>query len=114
MAGGCAPRFDARLYAAVLQLFPRAFRQEHGPEMAGDFDEALCEAMADGVGAVWTLRLLMGVDLARAILVQWVRTGLPVIGCVALLCSLMMTLGLATVARSLIDRIPGNEVDDEI
>jgi hypothetical protein len=113
MARGRERPFDGRLYGAALQLCPGEFRREHGDEMASDFHEALGEAAAAGARAVWTLRLLLGIDLARTIVVQWLRTGLPAIGCVALLCSLLLTVGLASVARSLIDRVPGNKVDPE-
>jgi hypothetical protein len=102
---------DARLYRAGLRLCPGEFRREHGEEMAGDFDEARGEAASIGTTAVWTLRLLMGVDLSRTIVVQWLRTGLPAIGCVALTCSLALTAGLASVARRITVRIPVDAID---
>jgi hypothetical protein len=114
MAGGHAPSFDARLYRAALHLCPGEFRREHGDEMASDFEEARGEAAAAGVRAVATLRLLMGVDLARTIAVQWLRTGLPAIGCVALFCSLALVAGFATVARHIAIRIPDDTVDAEM
>ena len=89
MAAEHSASFDARLYRAALQLCPGEFRREHGDEMACDFDEARGEVASAGARAVWTLRLLMGVDLARTIVVQWLRTGLPAIGCVALVCPLV-------------------------
>jgi hypothetical protein len=111
MAGEHAAPFDARLYRAALQLCPSEFRRDHGEEMACDFDQARGEVVH--ARDLWVLHLLMGIDLARTVVVQWLRTGLPAIGCVALLCSLLLTVGLASVARRLIDRIPGNKVDPE-
>ena len=84
MAAEHSASFDARLYRAALHLCPGEFRREHGEEMACDFDEARGEVASAGARAVWMLRLLMGLDLARTIVVQWLRTGLPAIGCVAL------------------------------
>ena len=101
--------FDARLYRAALQLCPGEFRREHGGEMTCDYDEARSEV----AGAVWTFRLQMGVDLARTIVVQWLRTGLPAIACVALVVSLVLVAGFASVARRVTVHIPVDAVDSE-
>jgi hypothetical protein len=113
MAGEHSPSFDARLYRAALHLCPGEFRREHAGEMAFDFDEARGEVASAGARAVWTLRLLMGVDLARTIVVQWLRTGLPAIGCVALLSSLVLAAALASAVRRLTFRFPADGVDAE-
>jgi hypothetical protein len=113
MPGEHSARFDARLYRAALYLCPGEFRREHGVEMACDFDEACAEVAPAGARAAWTLRLLMGADLARTIVVQWLRTGLPAIGCVALLCSLVLTAALASAVRRLTFRLPTEGVDAE-
>ena len=63
--------FDVRLYRAALHLCPGEFRREHGEEMAWDFDEARGEVASAGTRAAWMVRLLMGLDLARTIVVQW-------------------------------------------
>ena len=100
-----SPRSSAaRLYRAALRLCPPEFRREHGEEMALDFDEARGEASASG-SAVWTLGAAMGVDLGRTIVVQWWRTGLPIIGIVAGCCSLLLAAGVASVARRVTMRI---------
>jgi hypothetical protein len=109
MAIAPAPPLDARLYRAALGLCPGEFRQEYADEMAADFDAARAEA-ADGPGAVWTLRLWLGVDLARTIAVQWLRTGLPVIGCVAAAGSLTLMVGLASAVRAVSDRLRSTDV----
>jgi hypothetical protein len=111
MVGEHAASFDARLYRAALHLCPGEFRREHGDEMARDFDEA--RGALAGARAVWTLRLLMGLDLARTIVVQWLRTGIPAIGCVALVCSVVVTAGLASAVRRLTFRFPADGVDAE-
>jgi hypothetical protein len=108
-----AEPFDARLYRAALHLCPGEFRREHGDEMACDFDEARGEVASAGARAIWLLRLLMGLDLARTIVVQWLRTGLPAIACVALACPLIVAAGLASVVRRLTFRIPVDGVDAE-
>ena len=94
-----APPLDARLYRAALRLCPGAFREDYGAEMAADFDAARAEAAAVGPGAVWTLRLLLGVDLTRTIAVQWLRTVLPVIGGIAAAGSLALMVGLASAVK---------------
>lgn len=96
---------DARLYRAALRLCPPEFRREHGDEMAFDFDEARGEVSASGASASWALRVVMGVDLGRTIVVQWLRTGLPVIGIIAGCCSLLLAAGVASVARRMTTRI---------
>ena len=113
MATGHSASFDARLYRAALSLCPGEFRREHGAEMVCDFDEARGEVASAGVRAMWVLRLLMGLDLARTLVAQWLRTGLPAIGCVALLCSLVVSAGLASAVRRLTFRIPAEGVDAE-
>jgi hypothetical protein len=113
MAADPLASFDARLYRAALRLCPSEFRRDHGDEMACDFDEARCEVASTGAKAVWTLRFAMGVDLARTLVVQWVRTGLPVIACVALGCSLLVIVGLASAVRHLTFRLPTEGVDAE-
>jgi hypothetical protein len=104
---------DTRLYRTGLCLCPGEFRRDHGGEMAGDFACARREIAAQGSAALWTLRLQMAIDLARTIVVQWLRTGLPAIGCVALACSLLVTVSLASLVRRLSFRMPTDRVDAE-
>jgi hypothetical protein len=106
---------DARLYRAALRLCPGEFRRDHGDEMACDFDEARREAAASGGRALWVFRLLVGADLARTLVVQWLRTGLPVIGGAALLCTLLLASAVASAARFVsarmrIERLPSDAV----
>src|SRR6185295_11324783 len=83
MAFDAVTPIEARLYRAALRLCPDAFRRDHGDEMMCDFDDARSEAAASGARAVWAFRLLVAADLGRTLVVQWLRTGLPVIGCTA-------------------------------
>jgi hypothetical protein len=114
MAAESPISFEARLYRAALLLCPPEFRREHGDEMAADFDDALAELPSTGGTRAWALRSAMGVDLARTIVVQWLRTGLPIIGLVAVSSSLLLIAGLASAVRLLTTRIPVNPDTSEM
>lgn len=106
---------DARLYRLGLRLCPGEFRRDHGDEMACDFEDAWREAVASGAKAVWAFRLIVGTDLARTLVVQWLRTGLPLIGCAALLFTLLLANAVASVARFVtarmgVDQLPSDAV----
>ena len=81
--------------------------------MAVDFEDARGEAAGGGAKALWTLRTALGVDLARTIVVQWLRTGLPVIGCVAAVVTFTTAAGVAAVARRITARAATAVVDEE-
>jgi hypothetical protein len=87
--------FLVQAYRTALWLYPPGFRGEFGDELAGDFNEALAEAGG------WrdTLRLLasVGADLIRTIVVQWVRTGAPIVALIAVGVAAVMTSGAATI-----------------
>ena len=93
----------ARLYYAALFLYPGAFRREFSSEMARDFDEATEETRLAGrrrgLLALWTR---IGTDLARTVVVQWMRTGLPVL----FLCSMIGAIVAASVAANVLPREP--------
>ena len=114
MRAGALRSIDGWLYRAALWLCPARFRREHGDEMARDFDEARGEAASAGDRAVWSLRFLMIVDLACTVVVQWVRTGFPVIALASVLVSLALTAALATVARRATVRIPDDVAQAEL
>ena len=105
---------DGRLYRAALSLCPAGFRQEHGDEMARDFEEARGEAAATGDRALWTLRLLMALDLVRTAGVQWLRTGLPAIALASILVPLSLAEGLAILARRARIRMPADIAQNEL
>jgi hypothetical protein len=102
---------DARLYRAAIRLCPGVFRVDHGEEMAADFDAARAEAEAGGAAAIWTLRLLFGVDLARTIGFQWLRTGLPVIAGIAAVGSFVLMAGIASAIRAVSARLASSDVE---
>lgn len=93
----------ARLYHAALFLYPPAFRREFSGEMTRDFDEATQDT---GVTArrrdLLTLWTRIGADLARTVVVQWLRTGVPAL----LLSSMAGALVAASVAATVVPHDP--------
>jgi hypothetical protein len=70
----------ARVYQAALFLCPPAFRREFASEMARDVDEQAEDARrSGGAGARLGLWTRLGADLASTVVVQWLRTGAPVL-----------------------------------
>src|SRR5262249_30730411 len=84
-------------------LYPPAFRREFSREMTRDFDEATDETGRAGGrrGLIW-LWGRIGADLARTVVIQWLRTGLPVL----LLCSILGAVAAASVAANVLPRQP--------
>lgn len=67
-----------RLYAFLLSLFPRRFRDEFGAEMQQVFTQVLQEAQASGQRAIWALALREVSDLPRLALNEhWRERKLP-------------------------------------
>jgi len=93
----------ARLYSAALFLYPPAFRREFSSEMARDFSEATEDTRLagrrSGLLALWAR---VGADLARTVVVQWLRTGLPVL----VVCSIAGAVVAASVAANVLPRAP--------
>jgi hypothetical protein len=93
----------ARLYAAALFLYPPAFRREFSSEMARDFSEATEDTRQAGrrseLLALWAR---VGADLASTIVVQWLRTGLPIL----IVCSIAGAVVAASVAANVLPRPP--------
>ena len=105
MAAGHASELDTRLYRAALRLCPSEFRRDHSDEMACDFEESRGEAAVGGTSALWALRMVIGLDVTRTIAVQWLRTGLPAIGCVAAGVSVALVAAVASAGRWLSERL---------
>jgi len=102
---------DASSYRAGLRLCPPAFRREYAEQMLQDFEDA-CREAADA-GGMGRLQLQMGLDLIRTVVVQWFRSGWPVIMLVSVLPMLAAMAGLARlVGRAKFD-IPENLPDSE-
>ena len=71
---------DSRLYRAALFLYPPAFRREFSSEMILDFNEARDETQQAGDGrGLWAFRADISADLVSTVVLQWMRTGWPVI-----------------------------------
>jgi hypothetical protein len=67
-----------RVYAVLLVLFPRSFTDEFGYEMMCDVRDACLRARHSRgrLGLVSLSARWVG-DLARNVVIQWVRTGVP-------------------------------------
>jgi len=92
----------ARLYYAALFTCPPAFRREFASEMAQDVDDAIEDASVEGNFerlAFWTQ---IARDLAQTIVVQWFRTGLPIL----LPCSAISAVVALTLASQMLARQP--------
>ena len=62
-----------KMYAALLKLYPKAFRQEYGDELQAVFDLSLDEAASQGEWEVEKLILREVVSVPRAILYEHLR-----------------------------------------
>jgi hypothetical protein len=92
---------DTILYRIALYLYPPAFREEYSEEMLLDFEAARRDAFdSEERGARRMLWMHMAVDLMRSIVVQWVRTGLPLITATAMTCSFSIVLALVCFWRA--------------
>jgi hypothetical protein len=98
------PAVATYLYQACLLLYPERFRLEFGDEMVSDFDEATADAWHtrrwSGVFAVWTL---VGVDFARTVAIQWLKTGLPALIVLSAIWSMMIA---TLIAQQFVPRAP--------
>jgi predicted lysophospholipase L1 biosynthesis ABC-type transport system permease subunit len=92
----------SQLYRAALFLYPPAFRREFSREMARDFEEATDETGRAGRRHLLSLWGRIGADLARTVVIQWLRTGLPIL----LLCSTLGAVVAASVAANVLPRQP--------
>jgi hypothetical protein len=90
--------FLVQAYRTALWLYPPGFRGEFGDELARDFGEALTEAQRSG-GWRDILQLLasVGSDLMKTIVVQWARTGAPILALIAVGVAAVMTSAAATI-----------------
>lgn len=86
-----------RTYTLSLLLFPPAFRSAFAECMAADFADGLRDAQRSphrGFVVTWLVRVAW--DLARTILWQWLRTGVPVLTTVYAFTILMFCEQLST------------------
>jgi hypothetical protein len=87
----------ARVYYAALFLCPPAFRREFSTEMARDVDDA-AEDMRSAGGAALMLWIGITADLASTVVVQWLRTGWPVLAA----CSIAGAIAATRVAANML------------
>jgi hypothetical protein len=88
----------ARLYYAALFLCPPAFRREFATEMVRDVDDAAQDVGRDGGAALCLLWIGIVADLARTIVVQWLRSGWPVLAA----CSVAAAIAATRVAANML------------
>jgi hypothetical protein len=92
-----------RVYYAAMFLCPPAFRREFSTEMARDVDEQAEDARrSGGAGARLALWTRLGTDLATTVVVQWLRSGAPVL----VLGSVAGAIAATRVAASMLPREP--------
>ena len=87
----------ARIYYAALFLCPPAFRREFSSEMARDVDEA-AEDMRSAGGAAALMWIGIAADLGATVVVQWLRTGWPVLAA----CSIAAAIAATGVAANML------------
>jgi hypothetical protein len=106
----------ARVYKALLHLYPGRFRSEFGAEMACDFEDATSEAWTDGGwSAVLLTWVVVSRDLMFSLAAQWLRSGLPVIFAIsaawAISCCVLVAQGVPQNLVILDTRNPEKEVE---
>ena len=94
-----------RLYRAALYLYPPRFRREFGAEMAADFEDA----RRDGLGC-WQF----GADLIGSLVVQWLRTGLPVVIVLAMAWPIVLLSAVARYWRPVFFQLPPRSQDEDV
>ena len=114
-AGRPRPRgIGARVYSAALFLCPPAFRREFSIEMARDVDDAAEDMRSGGGGAVLLMWIGIAADLAATVVVQWLRTGWPVL----VACSLAGAIAATRVAANMLLHeplpVPANAHDRDL
>jgi hypothetical protein len=91
---------DTRCYQAALYLYPPAFRREFSREIVRVFNEARHESeVASPGGGLWAFRAWMIADLARTIVLQWIRTGWPFIVVISTLYPLVVASAVSILWR---------------
>ena len=106
---------DARLYRGSLSLFPAAFRRDFSEDMLRDFEDDRTAALESGRAvSMWTFRARMLRDFTRTLGVQWLRTGLPAIGVIAMAATLVFMLAVAHVWRRMVIQLPSGSPDEDV
>jgi hypothetical protein len=109
-----------RLYRAALYLYPPRFRREFGAEMAADFEDAQRELASPGPEGPGLHRkgpgllLSFGADLIGSLVVQWLRTGLPVIIVMAVAWPIVLLSAVARYWRPVFFQLPPRSEDADV
>jgi hypothetical protein len=105
---------DRWIYRAGLACCPPAFRREYASEMLRDFDAGRNEAAAaTKPRELWFWRLAVLVDLARTMITQWGRSGLPVIALVSASLPLLLAGAMANLFSNTRFTLPTDTPDAE-
>jgi hypothetical protein len=97
LASGRAMAIATHVYGVLVWFYPPAFRRDFALEMVCDFDEATSEAWREGRWlAVAELWLHVCHDLARTVLIQWLRHGLPLVPVLSAFGTTMFVFALAS------------------
>jgi hypothetical protein len=106
---------DSRLYHAALFLYPPAFRREFSSEMILDFNEARDETQQAGDGrGLWAFRADISADLVSTVVLQWMRTGWPVIVLLSMIVPLTAASALATLWKRTHIVLPHGSPDADV
>ena len=101
-----------RIYGAALWLCPPSFRRQYGDQMLRDFVEARADAKAAGERrAIGRFVAQMTIDLARTVVIQWIRTGAIVIAGAAMLCTLTLAGALVGFVRRIRIDVPPRSLE---
>src|SRR5262245_47773103 len=101
---------DVRLYRAVMYLYPPRFRREFTAQMAMDFEEERGES-GRALPALWWQH---GVDVAGSLVIQWLRTGLPVVIVMAITWPIVILSAIARYWRPMFFQLPPRSQDEEV
>jgi hypothetical protein len=107
-------RFEVALYRIALYGYPPAFRREFADEMVRDFAQARREPhVTASARQVWAFRRRIAADLGRSVLVQWGRSGWPVILVLSLAGPILSGVAAGTLVKPARFTVPtGTDHDD--
>ena len=101
---------DVRLYRAALYLYPPRFRREFAAQMAMDFEEARAESRGARARLWWQ----HGVDVAGSLVIQWLRTGWPVVIAMAITWPIVILSAIARYWRPMFFQLPPRSHDGDV
>ena len=103
------------VYRAGIRLCPPAFQREFGPQMLLDFEEARGDAGIAGPSRTkLRFHARMAIDLARTLVGQWLKTGLPAIAVLAMGATTVVMLLVSKAAQYVQFTVPDSDADPEV